>query len=399
MSPRPKILIVDDEPFNIDYLEQELEDLEYETVSAANGREALDQVTAEHPDVILLDIMMPEMNGFQVLERLKADKELRNLPVIIISALNELTNVVQGIELGAEDYLPKPFEPVLLRARLEACLEKKRLRDQEQLYLKGLERELEIGRQIQAGFLPEALPQPPGWEIVAHFQAAREVAGDFYDAFPISYGQRVGLVLGDVCGKGVGAALFMTLFRSLIRASASQIYFTNSDLPEPVLSDDGATLKNTVTLTNNYVATTHRRASMFASLFLGLLNPATGSLIYVNGGHESPLIIGPAGVKTSLEPTGPVVGIFPNIDFKIEQAHMEPGDILFVFTDGVTDALDPAGMMFTRERLGELLEHSFSSAADLLHQIETDLRAHVAGANQFDDITMLAVRRMPEPAG
>jgi serine phosphatase RsbU (regulator of sigma subunit) len=330
---------------------------------------------------------------------LKADKELRNLPVIVISALSELADVVQGIELGAEDYLPKPFEPVLLRARLEACLEKKRLRDQEQLYLKGLERELDIGRQIQAGFLPETLPQPPGWEIAAHFQAAREVAGDFYDAFPLSYGKRVGLVLGDVCGNGVGDALFMTLFRSLIRASASQTYFTNSALPEVALSDDEITLKNTVTLTNNSVAITHHQASMFASLFLGLLNPATGSLIYVNGGHEAPLIIGPAGVKTSLEPTGPVVGIFANIDFKIQQAHMEPGDILFVFTDGVTDALNPAGKMFTRERLAELLEQSSSSAADLLHQIETELHAHVAGANQFDDITMLAVHRKPETDG
>jgi serine phosphatase RsbU (regulator of sigma subunit) len=122
-------------------------------------------------------------------------------------------------------------------------------------------------------------------------------------------------------------------------------------------------------------------------------------LIYVNGGHEAPLIIGPAGVKTSLEPTGPVVGIFANIDFKIQQAHMEPGDILFVFTDGVTDALNPAGKMFTRERLAELLEQSSSSAADLLHQIETELHAHVAGANQFDDITMLAVHRKPETDG
>ncbi|MBI1876722.1 MAG: response regulator [Chloroflexi bacterium] len=115
MGPRPKILIVDDEPFNVDYLEQELEDLEYDTVSAANGREALAHVDAENPDVILLDIMMPEMDGYQVLERLKADKGLRNLPVIIISALNDLKSVVRGIELGSEDNLPKPFEPVLLR--------------------------------------------------------------------------------------------------------------------------------------------------------------------------------------------------------------------------------------------------------------------------------------------
>jgi serine phosphatase RsbU (regulator of sigma subunit) len=402
MGPRPKILIVDDEPFNIDYLEQELDDLEYDTVSAVNGREALAQVDAENPDVILLDIMMPEMDGYQVLERLKADTSWRNVPVIVISALNDLKSVVRGIELGAEDYLPKPFEPVLLRARLEACLEKKRLRDKEQLYLKGLERELEIGREIQASFLPQTLPQPPGWKIAARFQAAREVAGDFYDAFPLSQGERIGLVLGDVCGKGVGAALFMTLFRSLIRASTNLTFFTESALPptavELDLIDDEAILKTTVTLTNNYVARTHRLASMFASLFLGLLNPATGSLIYVNGGHEAPVVLGPAGVKTHLEPTGPIVGIFADMAFKIRQTQLEPGDIFFAFTDGVIDALDPSGEMFTRERLASLLARPHSAAPALLDQVEADLRAHVAGANQFDDITMLAVQRLPGPA-
>lgn len=406
MNQRPKILIVDDEPFNVDYLEQELEDLDYDTLSAANGREALAQTAAGSPDVVLLDVMMPELDGFQVLERLKADKNTRNIPVIIISALNDLRSVVRGIELGAEDYLPKPFDPVLLKARLGACLEKKRLRDQEQLYLKGLERELEIGRQIQADFLPDKLPQPAGWEIAARFEAAREVAGDFYDAFSLSRGERIGLVVGDVCGKGVGAALFMTLFRSLIRAASSVAHFTGRlELSAPLSAatgqqhtlDDAATLQNTVTLTNNYVARTHSRALKFATLFFGLLDPATGSLVYLNGGNEPPLIIGPAGVKTSLEPTGPVVGLFPGITFGIQVTHLEPGDILLAFTDGVTDALSPTQEMFSRERLLLLLNQPASSSTALLDHIEANLRAHIAGADQYDDITMLAVRRTPLP--
>lgn len=401
MNARPKILIVDDEPFNVDYLEQELEDLQYDTISAGNGREALARVAAEKPDMILLDIMMPELDGFQVLERLKADPASRNLPVIIISAVNDLKSVVRGIELGAEDYLPKPFEPVLLRARLEASLEKKRLRDQEQLYLKGLERELEIGRQIQAGFLPETLPQPPGWEIAAHFQAAREVAGDFYDAFPLAAGEKLGLVLGDVCGKGVGAALFMTLFRSLIRVSA-MTYFTDVPLStggETLLHDDVALLERIIHLTNNYVARTHHRASMFASLFLGVLNLTTGGLVYVNGGHEAPIILGPTGTRTSLEPTGPVVGIFAGIKFTIKQAQLDPSDILVGYTDGVTDALNPVGEMFGPENLTALLAQPAPSAPALLDRIETSLRMHVATANQYDDITLLAVRRMAEAVG
>lgn len=130
MNQKPKILIADDEPFNVDYLEQELEDLDYETVSASNGQEALEKVQTESPDLLLLDIMMPVMDGFAVLRRMKTDPKLRDIPVIVISAMNDLQSVVKGIEQGAEDYLPKPFEPVLLHARISSSLEKKRLRDE-----------------------------------------------------------------------------------------------------------------------------------------------------------------------------------------------------------------------------------------------------------------------------
>jgi PleD family two-component response regulator len=140
MHQPPKILIVDDEPFNVDTLEQELDDLGYATVSAANGKQALTQVAAEEPDLILLDIMMPEMDGFQVLSHLKAEAAWRDIPVIVISAMTDLGSVVKGIKLGAEDYLAKPFNEVLLRARLEAGLAKKRLRDQEIDYLRQVDR-------------------------------------------------------------------------------------------------------------------------------------------------------------------------------------------------------------------------------------------------------------------
>jgi class 3 adenylate cyclase len=135
MTDRPRILIVDDEAYNVDYLEQELEDLEYETLAASNGLEALHIVETLLPDLILLDIMMPVMDGFEVLTRLKASPVTRDIPVIIISAMSDLQSVVKGVQKGAEDYLPKPFEPVLLKARIAACLEKKSLRDQQRKLL------------------------------------------------------------------------------------------------------------------------------------------------------------------------------------------------------------------------------------------------------------------------
>ncbi len=163
MEQRPKILIVDDEPFNVDYLEQELEDLNYNTISAANGQEALAQVAAESPDLVLLDIMMPLMDGFEVLARLKADKSTHDIPVVIISAMNDIQSVARGIEGGAEDYLPKPFDPVLLQARISACLEKKRLRDREVEYLRQVERLTNAAVAVENNaFEPEALQPVAG---------------------------------------------------------------------------------------------------------------------------------------------------------------------------------------------------------------------------------------------
>jgi class 3 adenylate cyclase/CheY-like chemotaxis protein len=152
----PRILIVDDEPFNIDLLGQELELLGYATVAAADGRQALERLAAEPIDLVLLDIMMPELDGYQVLERIKADPELQHTPVIMVSALSELESVVRCIELGAEDYLPKPFEPVLLRARISACLDKKRLHDREREHLAEIDRQRQRAESLLRAILPAA---------------------------------------------------------------------------------------------------------------------------------------------------------------------------------------------------------------------------------------------------
>ena len=398
MDQPAKILIVDDEPFNIDCLEQELQYLGYKTVSVANGRVALQRVGVEAPDLILLDIVMPEMDGFEVLSRLKANERTRDIPVIVISVLDDMGSVVECIERGAEEYLPKPFEPVLLHARIHAGLERKRLRDREQLYLKGLERELEIGRQIQAEFLPSDLPQPSGWEIAAFIQAAREVAGDFYDAFALTQDGEIGLGVGDVSDKGVGAALYMTLFRTLLRAVTSLDELTtwldgSAAAVEGPVNHIDEILKNAITLTNQYVVENHGQSSVFSSIFFAVLDQVAGSLHYINGGHEPPIIFGAGGVKKVLVPTGPVVGVLPEADFTVGDARLEPGDTLLVFTDGVTEAQNSDGDMFGEERLLGLLAQPIETAQALLNGVTLALREHTDQAEQFDDITMLAVRR------
>lgn len=391
MTNPPKILIVDDEPFNVDYLEQELEESDFEIISAANGREALEKVQTEVPDLILLDIMMPVMDGFEVLTRLGSNPITRDIPVIVISASNDLKSVVRGIQLGAEDYLPKPFEPILLHARVSSSLEKKRLHDLQQLYLKSLEREFEIAREIQQSFLPAQLPNVNGWEIAAYFKAAREVAGDFYDAFLLPNDQLV-MNVGDVCGKGVGAAMFMTLFRSLIRAAATTNFLAN--LKDGQVLPPAQRLKQIISFTNNYIAETHEDASIFATIFIGLLDLQSGTLTYINCGNEPPLLLRKDGSMIELPPTGPVIGLFPDIEFSSMEIAIEKEDILLAFTDGISDTINGEKSSFGRERLIKILAGCEPSCSLLLQKIAEQANQFAGDTEQFDDITLLAVKRI-----
>ena len=154
-----KILVVDDNESNRSMLARRLEREGHTVLLADNGRRALEMLRSQDFDLVLLDVMMPEMDGYQVLEQLHADDKLRGLPVIMISALDEIGTVVKSIELGAEDYLPKPFDPIILRARIGACLEKKRLRDRERAYIKKLRSEQERSEQLLLNILPRPIAE------------------------------------------------------------------------------------------------------------------------------------------------------------------------------------------------------------------------------------------------
>ena len=397
MTEQPgRLLVVDDNRVNRRLLARALQEQGYVVQSAEDGRQALARLRADTTfDIVLLDVLMPEMDGYQTLAEIKGDAGLSHLPVIMISALDEIESVIRCVEMGATDYLPKPYNPALLRARIGTSLERKRLRDKEKLYLRGLERELEIGREIQSSFLPPALPQPPGWEIAVHFEAARQVAGDFYDAFPLDAQGGIGLVVADVCDKGVGAALFMALIRTLLRALAGGgIAADGQDVAgSPGAVDRAAVVRNAVLRTNRYITQTHSSANMFATLFLGALDPATGELTYINAGQEPPLVVGAEGVRARLAATGMAVGILPEAGFRVERVTIQPGEMLLALTDGVPDALGPKGERFGRERVLSVLSPAPASAPELLERVRQALLAHMGGTAPFDDVTMLAVRR------
>ncbi|WP_412078551.1 PP2C family protein-serine/threonine phosphatase [Streptomyces xanthophaeus] len=325
-------------------------------------------------------------------------------PIVVVWAVTAFAALEEHVRIG-HDYLVPPFLPALVGARLHSCSERaglgRTLREADaRAELMGYEKELEIGREIQAGFLPESLPVPAGWEIDVRFRPARQVAGDFYDVFEISRGRRLAFIVADVCDKGVGAALFMALIRSLLRHTAE-----NSGLQHLVAAGRaggsrripvvGATpLLNAVTATNGYLTRNHLRQGYFATLFFGVLDPLTGSLVYINGGHNPPLLLpGDGSPPIALDITGPAVGVLPDCVYTLGYAQLDPGDTLFVFTDGVPEARCPRGSFFGDERMLELLTAPLASGKDVVDRMDVAVLEHTGTAEQHDDVTMLALHR------
>jgi sigma-B regulation protein RsbU (phosphoserine phosphatase) len=398
-----QVLVADDVEMNRDLLARRVRRLGHEVTMAEDGVRALDLLRSRDFDVLLLDIMMPNMNGYEVLEAMALDERLRRVPVIMISAVDDKESIARCIGLGADDYLPKPFDPVILQARLGASLARKRLHDREQLYQKGLERELEIGREIQAHFLPDRLPTLPGFDFAARLRSARMVSGDFYDLYPLGGGNEVVAVVGDVCDKGVGAALFMALFRSLLRALTEQsdgARWNERGASRERRRDAGTRteavtghLLRTVTMANDYIAGTHSRSNMFATVFFAIIDGGSGLVQYVNAGHEPPAVVGPAGARRLL-PTGPALGLLPGLPFVVGQTTLAPGETLVAWTDGVTEAQAMGTTeLFGEERTLSVAEGTNETAAELLDRLLAAVDAYAAGAEQADDITLLAVRR------
>ncbi len=260
--------------------------------------------------------------------------------------------------------------------------------------IKRMEIELEKGREIQQDFLPKEIPNSPHWDIATSFFPAREVSGDFYDVFDLP-GGRLGLVIADVCDKGVGSALYMTLIRSLIRVYAEQMLSDDTRENTNTVGGDKANREQEVVqLTNSYLVRHHGDEGMFATLFFGVLDSSSGRLVYINGGHEPLYVIGPDGVKAELPPTGPAVGLMAEIDFEAVQLQLGPGDLLLGVTDGVTEAQNSKNEFFSRNRVKELLALPVESSKELLERIQEQVFDFMGTAPASDDVTMLAVQRI-----
>jgi sigma-B regulation protein RsbU (phosphoserine phosphatase) len=384
----PRILVVDDNDDNRYTLTLYLDLEGYTKVETAqDGEEAIARLKRDAFDLVLLDVMMPKVDGYQVLAWLKEQAGLRDMPVIMISALNEMASVVRCIELGAVDYLLKPFNPTLLQARLSATLEKKRLRDEINAHLARLEDELEAARKLQMAMVPQSFPAPSaGFPIDLHarMQPAREVGGDLYDFFVTQDGKLCFLV-GDVSGKGMPAALFMARAKSLIRIA--------TDL---MRAPDGATARPA-----DIIARVNRELCqdngdlMFVTLFFAMLVPMTGEVEFCNAGHNAPYHLGEQGPAAIEGAKGVILGVKPDAVYTSGRLTLAPGEAIYVFTDGVTEANNAAEELFGEPRLEAVLRGAVGSASSaVVKSVSEAVCGFVDAALPFDDITMLAVRRL-----
>lgn len=259
-----------------------------------------------------------------------------------------------------------------------------KLRDAEHAYLEAIKHELELGREIQGSFLPREIPEVNGWEIQFAFSPAREVSGDFYDFFTLPNGH-IALVIADVSGKDVSAALFMALIRTLIRSLSEMQHKGESNA------------LTTIATTNKYLINHHygnKGRYMYATLFMAILDPESGVLSYINAGHNHPAIIDAHGaIRQWIAPSGPAVGIIPDATFEQRSFAFDPGDMMFLYTDGVTDARNSEGTMFSKAKLADIISSPFSSAGEIVRKVEDAVTEHCEGLAPHDDITMLVLRR------
>jgi sigma-B regulation protein RsbU (phosphoserine phosphatase) len=399
---KPNILIVDNNRLNCELLSRQLGSKSYHTTITHSGHSALQLVQENKYDLILLDIIMPGMSGYEVLEYLHSS-EWRDIPVIMISSLDNIDSIAKCIENGAEDYLPKPFNPTLLSARVEACLEKKYLRDQEKIYLDKLARanqeiqelnrqlevenirlsaELEITRILQKMILPREseLKEIQELDIAGFMEPADEVGGDYYDVFQHNGDIRVGI--GDVTGHGLESGVLMIMVQTAVRALSEN----NEKCFSKFLNSLNRTIYNNV-----------QRMESTRNLTLSLISYRDGKLTF-SGQHEEVIVIRASGDTERIDTVdlGFPIGLEENIEDFVNQTclQLNPNDTVVLYTDGITEAENRAGIQYGIERLCKVVkEHNCCSADEIKEKVIDDLKQHISDCKIMDDITLLVLKQ------
>jgi phosphoserine phosphatase RsbU/P len=373
-----RVLIVDDVKANVDILVEALRG-QYKLSIALDGENALRNIEKNLPDLVLLDIVMPGIDGYEVCRRLRASEQTREIPIMFLSALEDVKDKARGFELGANDYLTKPFEILEVQARVRSLLKAKAYADAVRA---AMERDLSIAREIQMGILPSDLSsrvKGTGLDIHAVMEPARQVGGDLYEVLRVG-DDRVVVVIGDVSGKGIPAAMFMAVTVTLVRTMARQF-----ERPEDILRN-----------LNSELAAQNPQG-MFVTVACLVFDLKSGKVTGASAGHNALVFIRPnQPPQFVFGASGTIAGVFPEFDITSESMTLAPGDMLVLYTDGVTEAFNPQKEVFGDDRLLKCLgSEPKQSAAQTVAGLLDAVRNYAAGTPQSDDITLIAVRYAP----
>jgi sigma-B regulation protein RsbU (phosphoserine phosphatase) len=371
------ILIVDDTPVNLGVISGALRD-SFHTKVATNGEKALAIASgAEKPDLILLDVMMPGMDGYEVCRRLKANPDTQNIPVIFLTGQTGTEDETKGFEVGAVDYIHKPFSAAIVKVRVHLHLMLREAHEQIAQQLVAINTELEMARQIQLSILPRDTPKLDGLEIVARYIPMTSVAGDFYD-FIIVDEKHVGILIADVSGHGLPAALIASMLQVALTAQSA-----HASEPGKVLSGLNQALCGK--FQQNFVTA----AYVFMDLEKNVMS-------FAGAGHPPLLLLRKSsGSASEVLENGLVLGQFPEATYDVVQIALEPGDRSVIYTDGILETKNPSDEEFGTGRFMRLMETSHGVGAnqfvDALLEELSQWSEHPRGEGQQDDITVLVV--------
>ena len=389
------ILIVDDNDVNRLLLASILEDAGFEYCMAADGDEAVSKAGSEKPDLILLDIMMPGKDGYQACAELKQNPETANIPVIFLSAMGESEDKIKGLQLGGRDYVTKPFNAGELLARVNTQLKIKHLTENlmqanKELRKKqqALDADLRAAAEIQKSLLPTPFSETPGLDLAWQFQPCDAVGGDIFNIFRIDEDHWIFYML-DVSGHGVPAAMITVSVQQQLQPGTG-LLVKESTIPPPYyrIVPPAEVLSS---LDREYPID---RFDKYFTITYMILNVAEGRLTYSNAAHPPPILLRQNGEFELLKKGGTIIGMDGIIPFDEGEKILQPGDTIFIYTDGIPEYRNRDGEFYTDERLyDDIRQKKDKSPAEVTREIvETMINDFGDNNPPQDDISLLAVK-------
>jgi len=360
-----RIVVIEDDPAILSGLEATLRSASYDVLGARDGEDGYRLVRERQPDLVILDLMLPKMNGYEICGQIR--RHGLATPILMLTAQDEETSRVQGFEAGADDYVTKPFSVKELLGRVRAILRRSEGRSD-----LAIQRELDEARQVLQRLMPAEIPQPAGFRIAATWSPARIAAGDYFDVFTLDEGA-VAMCIADVCGKGMPAALMVSNLQAAVKSHARR-----------------DTRPRELCARLNHLMCRNFGAHGFVSFFYAVIDSRSKRLSSCNAGHNAPILVAD-GFAHRLDCGGGILGIIDGWRYDEQDVQLQSGDRLLMFTDGITESGNETGEEFGEDRLIDLVLRFESNGGATLAEAAVGAVRRFSAGHVEDDMTAVSI--------